>query len=78
VTTLTRNVDVVCGVLAVCIREVQKSLLQSSKRLIEAKIQRLGVTSRRRSRCHRAGEAVGHSLGEWPEYRSCRNAKCGH
>src|SRR6201984_876682 len=31
------------GTLAVCIREVQKSLMQSSKRLIEAKIQRLGV-----------------------------------
>jgi phage terminase large subunit len=31
------------GTLAVCIREVQKSLLQSSKRLIEAKIQSLGV-----------------------------------
>jgi phage terminase large subunit len=31
------------GTLAVCIREVQKSLLQSSKRLIESKIQRLGV-----------------------------------
>src|SRR5262249_52085853 len=28
---------------AVCIREVQKSLLQSSKRLIESKIQSLGV-----------------------------------
>ena len=31
------------GTLAVCIREVQKSLLQSSKRLIETKIQTLGV-----------------------------------
>jgi PBSX family phage terminase large subunit len=31
------------GTLAVCIREVQKSLLQSSKRLIEDKIQKLGV-----------------------------------
>ena len=31
------------GTLAVCIREVQKSLLQSSKRLIESKIQSLGV-----------------------------------
>ena len=31
------------GTLAVCIREVQKSLLQSSKRLIETKIQKLGV-----------------------------------
>ena len=31
------------GTLAVCIREVQKSLLQSSKRLIEFKIQSLGV-----------------------------------
>jgi phage terminase large subunit len=31
------------GTLAVCIREVQKSLMQSSKRLIEAKIQQLGV-----------------------------------
>src|SRR5215813_12245377 len=31
------------GTLAVCIREVQKSLLQSSKRLIESKIQKLGV-----------------------------------
>ena len=31
------------GTLAVCIREVQKSLMQSSKRLIESKIQQLGV-----------------------------------
>src|SRR6516164_3970150 len=31
------------GTLAVCIREVQKSLLQSPKRLIESKIQSLGV-----------------------------------
>ena len=31
------------GTLAVCIREVQKSLLQSSKRLIESKIQSLGI-----------------------------------
>ena len=31
------------GTLAVCIREVQKSLVQSSKRLIESKIQQLGV-----------------------------------
>jgi phage terminase large subunit len=31
------------GTLAVCIREVQKSLMQSSKRLIEAKIQQLSV-----------------------------------
>jgi Phage terminase large subunit len=31
------------GTLAVCIREVQKSLMQSSKRLIETKIQQLGV-----------------------------------
>jgi len=31
------------GTLAVCIREVQKSLMQSSKRLIESKIQNLGV-----------------------------------
>jgi phage terminase large subunit len=31
------------GTLAVCIREVQKSLLQSSKRLIESMIQSLGV-----------------------------------
>jgi phage terminase large subunit len=31
------------GTLAVCIREVQKTLAQSSKRLIEAKIQSLGV-----------------------------------
>ena len=31
------------GTLAVCIREVQKTLAQSSKRLIEAKIQTLGV-----------------------------------
>jgi phage terminase large subunit len=31
------------GTLAVCIREVQKSLMQSSKRLIESKIQGLGV-----------------------------------
>jgi phage terminase large subunit len=34
------------GTLAVCIREVQKSLMQSSKRLIESKIQRLGVADR--------------------------------
>ena len=32
------------GTLAVCIREVQKSLMQSSKRLIESKIQQLGVS----------------------------------
>jgi phage terminase large subunit len=31
------------GTLAVCIREVQKSLMQSSKRLIESKIHSLGV-----------------------------------
>jgi len=31
------------GMLAVCIREVQKSLMQSSKRLLEAKIEALGV-----------------------------------
>lgn len=31
------------GTLAVCIREVQKTLAQSSKRLIEAKIQEMGV-----------------------------------
>ena len=31
------------GTLAVCIREVQKSLMQSSKRLIETKIQQLDV-----------------------------------
>ena len=31
------------GTLAVCIREVQKSLMQSSKRLIESKIHQLGV-----------------------------------
>lgn len=31
------------GTLAVCIREVQKTLAQSSKRLIEAKIEELGV-----------------------------------
>ena len=34
------------GTLAVCIREVQKSLMQSSKRLIESKIQSLGVADR--------------------------------
>jgi phage terminase large subunit len=34
------------GTLAVCIREVQKSLMQSSKRMIESKIQSLGVGSR--------------------------------
>ena len=34
------------GTLAVCIREVQKSLMQSSKRMIETKIQSLGVGSR--------------------------------
>jgi phage terminase large subunit len=34
------------GALAVCIREVQKSLMQSSKRLIESKIQSLGVADR--------------------------------
>lgn len=33
------------GYLAVCIREVQKTLAQSSKRLIETKIQELGVGS---------------------------------
>jgi phage terminase large subunit len=33
------------GTLAVCIREVQRSLVQSSKRLIETKIQELGVGS---------------------------------
>jgi len=33
------------GTLAVCIREVQKSLMQSSKRMIESKIQSLGVGS---------------------------------
>jgi phage terminase large subunit len=33
------------GTLAVCIREVQKSLMKSSKRLIESKIQQLGVNS---------------------------------
>jgi phage terminase large subunit len=31
------------GTSAVCVREVQKSLLQSSKRMIESKIQSLGV-----------------------------------
>lgn len=31
------------GMLAVCIREVQKSLMQSSKRLLESKIAGLGV-----------------------------------
>ena len=31
------------GTLAVCIREVQKSLMQSSKRLIELRFQQLGV-----------------------------------
>ena len=30
---------------AVCIREVQKTLAQSSKRLIETKIRELGVSS---------------------------------
>src|SRR5262249_9471177 len=34
------------GTLAVCIREVQKSLMQSSKRMIESKIQSLGGGSR--------------------------------
>src|SRR5262250_877515 len=38
------------GTLAVCIREVQKSLLQSSKRLIESKIQSLGRQAQYRSR----------------------------
>jgi len=33
------------GTLAVCIREVQKTLAQSSKRLIETKIEQLGVGS---------------------------------
>src|SRR4051812_33679064 len=33
------------GMLAVCIREVQKTLAQSSKRLIESKIAALGVGS---------------------------------
>ena len=31
------------GLLSVCIREVQKSLKQSSKRLIEAKLKSLGL-----------------------------------
>ena len=31
------------GTLAVCIREVQKTLAQSSKRLIESKIEDLGL-----------------------------------
>jgi phage terminase large subunit len=31
------------GMLAVCIREVQKTLAQSSKRLVESKIAQLGV-----------------------------------
>jgi phage terminase large subunit len=34
------------GTLAVCIREVQKSLMQSSKRMIESKIHSLSVGSR--------------------------------
>ena len=34
------------GMLAVCIREVQKTLAQSSKRLIESKIAALGVGSK--------------------------------
>src|SRR5690348_8381710 len=33
------------GMLAVCIREVQKTLAQSSKRLVESKIAALGVGS---------------------------------
>jgi hypothetical protein len=33
----------IAGTLAVCVREVQKGLMQSSKRLIESKIQQLGV-----------------------------------
>jgi phage terminase large subunit len=33
------------GMLSVCIREVQKTLAQSSKRLIEKKIEKLGVGS---------------------------------
>src|SRR3954453_15236243 len=33
------------GTLAVCLREVQKTLRDSSKRLIESKIQSLGVGS---------------------------------
>jgi phage terminase large subunit len=32
------------GMLAVCIREVQKSLKESSKRLIENKLQDFGIT----------------------------------
>jgi hypothetical protein len=41
------------GTLAVCIREVQKSLLQSSKRLIESKIagRRRSLPSPSRSHC---------------------------
>jgi phage terminase large subunit len=31
------------GTSAVCVREVQRSLMQSSKRMIETKIQQLGV-----------------------------------
>ena len=34
------------GILAVCIREAQRALAQSSKRLIESKIASLGVGSR--------------------------------
>ena len=37
------------GILAVCIREAQRALAQSSKRLIESKIASLGVGSRFKS-----------------------------
>src|SRR6516165_2642615 len=52
------------GTLAVCIREVQKSLLQSSKRLIESKIQSLvrrSLPSPSRSHC---------DAGGWTDYLS--------
>jgi phage terminase large subunit len=42
---LCEECQAVKGTLAVCIREVQKTLAQSSKRLIESKIEALGVGS---------------------------------
>jgi len=43
---LTETCEAERGTLAVCIRESQKTLAQSSKRLIESKIEKLGLTQR--------------------------------
>jgi hypothetical protein len=72
------------GTLAVCIREVQKSLIQSSKRLIESKIQQLGVGDqfkilhdriitpgenvRGLRQTHRAKRAESRNVGLGPEH----------